>query len=57
MALSNSWASRQVQMDKKGAITWKPMQSHLMEKVKPVENDVTYFLIMFKLFPKLETLM
>ena len=56
MALCNSWVSRQVQMDKKGAITWKPMLSHRMEKEKPVENDVINFLIMFKLFPKLETL-
>ena len=56
MALCNSWVSRQVQMDKKGAITWKPMLSHRMEKEKPVENDVTNFLIMFKLFPKLEIL-
>ena len=42
MALSNSWAIRQVQMDAKGATTWKPMQSHRMEKEKPVENDVTF---------------
>ena len=53
MALSNSWARRQVQMDKKGATTWKPMPNHHMQKVKPVEDDVTNFLIMFKSFPKL----